>query len=431
MAFISFAKANSKFLFNGSIYLIIMLALNFLSNFLQNSSANMEAFTKKIPLMLLINHFFLPICVLKVYIDKNAKEKKLKEDIQKGLYTKEKSSNLELIYNNPMEALAISALTNKDVICLFFIILVDYVHNGSLMYNQRNFEKNSELVLSQYYKFIDVLILIIAYKINKKLEFYRHQYFSLAIIIIFGLGKFLTKFFFSEAANEEITKKFDLKLIIFLVGCPVLDSLKLFYFKKFMVFNFVSPFKIGYLTGFVYLFISILLLIIFYFVHSEIIIFQQYFSMEGLEFPSGLEILLLFIYSLSYSYEFFLEFSLLEKFSPFHLILLATLGDLITDCFIYFKNFPNFDTTELVVRIILYVFEILGILIFIETIILNCCGLNKFVRKNVILRGDEEIGKGAKGGMVSRTQSELSEESEIEMGQNNESENEIENENIH
>ena len=77
MAFISFAKANSKFLFNGSIYLIIMLALNFLSNFLQNSSTNMEAFTKKIPLMLLINHFFLPFCVLKVCIDKNAKEKKL------------------------------------------------------------------------------------------------------------------------------------------------------------------------------------------------------------------------------------------------------------------------------------------------------------------------------------------------------------------
>ena len=420
MAFISFAKSNGKFLFYGSIYLIIMLALNFLSNFLQNSSTNMEAFTKKVPLMLLINHFFLSFCVLKVCIDKKEKKKKLEEDIKKGNYTNAKPSNIELIYNNPMEEQAIRALTNKDVICLIFIILVDYVHNGSLMYNQRNFEKNSELVLSQYYKFIDVLILIIAYKINKKLEFYRHQYFSLAIIIIFGLGKFLTKFFFSEAANEEITKKFDLKLIIFLVGCPVFDSLKLFYFKKFMTFNFVSPFKIGYLTGFVYLFISILLLIIFYFVHSEMIIFQQYFSMEGLEFPSGLEILLLFIFSLSYSYEFFLEFILLEKFSPFHLILLATLGDLITDCFIYFKNFPNFNTTELVVRIILYVFEILGILIFIETIILNCCGLNKFVRKNVMLRGKQEVKE------FPRSQSELSEEPEIEMGQNNENEFEIE-----
>ena len=142
--------------------------------------------------------------------------------------------------------------------------------------------------------------------------------------------------------------------------------------------------------------------------------------MEGLEFPSGLEILLLFIFSLSYSYEFFLEFSLLEKFSPFHLILLATLGDLITDCFIYFKNFPNFNTTELVVRIILYVFEILGILIFIETIILNCCGLNEYVRKNVILRGEQEVKE------FPRSQSEFSEEPEIEMGQNNENEFEIE-----
>ena len=161
MTFISFAKSNCKFLFYGSIYLIIMLALNFLSNFLQNSSTNMEAFTKKVPLMLLINHFFLSFCVLKVCIDKKEKKKKLEEDIKNGNYTNAKPSNIELIYNNPMEEQAIRALTNKDVICLFFIILVDYVHNGSLMYNQRNFEKNSELVLSQYYKFIDVLILII------------------------------------------------------------------------------------------------------------------------------------------------------------------------------------------------------------------------------------------------------------------------------
>ena len=129
--------------------------------------------------------------------------------------------------------------------------------------------------------------------------------------------------------------------------------------------------------------------------------------MKGLEFPSGLEILLLFAYSLLYSYEYLLEFVLLEKFSPFHLILLATLGDLITDCFIIFKKYPNFNVVELVVSIILYVFEILGILIFIETIILNCCGLNEYVTKNVMLRGEEEIKNL---GMNNRTKSELSEE---------------------
>ena len=133
----------------------------------------------------------------------------------------------------------------------------------------------------------------------------------------------------------------------------MLDSLKIFHFKNFLTFKYISPFKIGYLIGFFYLFISILLLIIFYFVDSEMIIFQQYFSMKGLEFPSGLEILLLFAYSLLYSYEYFLDFVLLEKFSPFHLILLATLGDLITDCFIIFKKYPNFNVVELVVSIIL------------------------------------------------------------------------------
>ena len=67
---------------------------------------------------------------------------------------------------------------------------------------------------------------------------------------------------------------------------------------------------------------------------------------------------------------------ILNRFSPFHLILIATFGDLITDGFFYFKKYPNFNTAELVIRIILYIFEILGILIFIEVIILKFCGFD-------------------------------------------------------
>ena len=124
------------------------------------------------------------------------------------------------------------------------------------------------------------------------------------------------------------------------------------------------------------------------------------------------------------------EFIILEKFSPFHIVLLATLGDLITDCFIYFKNYPNFNTTELVVRIILYVFEILGILIFIETIILNCCGLERNVFLNITERGKEEANKIKNVEEIddSRKASELSVFSEET---NNNEENKNDNEILH
>ena len=95
------------------------------------------------------------------------------------------------------------------------------------------------------------------------------------------------------------------------------------------------------------------------------------------------------------------------------------------------KNFPNFNTTELVVRIILYVFEILGILIFIETIILNCCGLERNVFLNITERGKEEANKIIKNVEEiddSRKASELSVFSEET---NNNEENKNDNEILH
>ena len=39
------------------------------------------------------------------------------------------------------------------------------------MFNKKNYEENSELVLSQYYKFLDVLILLLFFKLKTKIHF--------------------------------------------------------------------------------------------------------------------------------------------------------------------------------------------------------------------------------------------------------------------
>ena len=435
---ISFTELNWKFLLFACVYLAIMFILNFMSYILKNSSPNMAIFTKKIPIMLFINHFFLSFCVFKLVINIIEKKIKINEEIKKGTYAKERGNQIELIYENPLEAASKRNLNTKDIVFLFFILLIDYMYNVSLMFNQKNNEENSELVLSQYYKFLDVLILLLFFKINKKTQFFRHQYFSLAIIIIFGLGKFLSNIYFNKVANEELTNKFDLKLILFLVICPLADSIKIFYFKQYLTFKFVSPFMLSYLIGFFYIFVSIIILVTFYFVDPEIELLQKYFSMKGLELPSVIEILLLFAYSFLYSLEYFLDLVILNKFTPFHLILIATLGDLITDCFNIFKKSDNLDVVHLVVSIILYVFEILGILIFIETIVLQCCDLDKYVSEKVTKRGEEDVKMGME--MAGRTSSFGEEEmdgnengngDDNENGDNNENGDGNDNEGIH
>ena len=164
-----------------------------------------------------------------------------------------------------------------------------------------------------------------------------------------------------------------------------------------MTYKFFSPLNISYFLGFAYLVISAILITIFFFINSEVSDIKKYLSIRDLEFPKGLEIVILIGYSLLYSFEYAMDLIIINRFTPFHLILLVTFGELMTDCFYYFRKTVDFKTVEFAIHATLYAFEIIGILIFIETIILGCCGLDEFTRNNIIFRGEEEVEKLEKG----------------------------------
>ena len=298
------------------------------------------------------------------------------------------------IYNAPEDNMN---LTNKTVIVYLSMIILDYLYNASLMYYQKKYEENTDLVFSQFYKFMDVLFLLLFFRLVNKIRFYKHQYISLAIIIISGLINYFSKIYFEEKFNIEIHNKFSPISIIFLVVCPFIDSIKIYYFKDFMTYKFFSPLNISYFLGFAYLVISAILITIFFFINSEVSDIKKYLSIRDLEFPKGLEIVILIGYSLLYSFEYAMDLIIINRFTPFHLILLVIFGELMTDCFYYFRKTVDFKTVEFAIHATLYAFEIIGILIFIETIILGCCGLDEFTRNNIIFRGEEEVEKLEKG----------------------------------
>ena len=374
MKLISFTKSNWKFLLYSLVYLIIMLLLNFMSIYLQDYSENMQKITKKIPLMLLINHFFLIFCIInKIIRDLKRKKKKAEEnEIQKKFNSRISPGQIELIYNAPEDNMN---LTNKTVIVYLSMIILDYLYNASLMYYQKKYEENTDLVFSQFYKFMDVLFLL----------------------LFFRLVNYFSKIYFEEKFNIEIHNKFSPISIIFLVVCPFIDSIKIYYFKDFMTYKFFSPLNISYFLGFAYLVISAILITIFFFINSEVSDIKKYLSIRDLEFPKGLEIVILIGYSLLYSFEYAMDLIIINRFTPFHLILLVIFGELMTDCFYYFRKTVDFKTVEFAIHATLYAFEIIGILIFIETIILGCCGLDEFTRNNIIFRGEEEVEKLEKG----------------------------------
>ena len=383
MKFISFTKANWKFLIFAVAYLVIMLLLNFMSFYLENLSTNMENISKKIPLMISINHFFLVFLAIKKCIDDRKDKKKIiKEEPQT-------ESKIELIYDPNNNELRLS---KRTIILVFVMFFLDYLYNGLLMYYQKKYKENASLVFSQFYKFLDLFFLLLLFKFFAKCSVYNFQYFSLSIIIISGLGKTFINIYFDKKINEEINAKFSLTSFIILFTCSILDSIKLYFFKNFMEYKYISPISIGYLSEFLYLIISSILMCIFFFVDFGVSDIKEYFSLKGLEFLKDWEFLLI-AYSLFYSIEYFLDLIIINKFTPFHLAILSIFGELMIDCFNYYKQFPNWNNLELIISIILYIFEIIGILIFNGTIILKCFSLSKYTKNNIMIRGEEETNK--------------------------------------
>ena len=79
---------------------------------------------------------------------------------------------------------------------------------------------------------------------------------------------------------------------------------------------------------------------------------------------------------------------IINSFTVFHLILIVTFGEVVNNIF---ELISDFDYRNLILIIIVYFFEILGVLFFIETIELNFCMMNVNIRKNIMFRAGNEV----------------------------------------
>ena len=87
-----------------------------------------------------------------------------------------------------------------------------------------------------------------------KTNFYRHQYFSLLLLIAMGLSKYLIQIFFFQ--NIE----FNIFLLIQVLLYPLLESIFYFFIEKYMKHQYFSPFFINFIIGFIFTMIGIIAL---------------------------------------------------------------------------------------------------------------------------------------------------------------------------
>ena len=372
---IAIGKINIRFLVYSLSYIITQILLNSITFSFKLKFVDLKI--KNIPLILIITHssliFFIIIeCrVRKLFNKKETNENELKDGKRKG-------KELKLIYNKSKK------VNIKEPLNLILMILLELIYDTSLLAYQKKEEEQSELVIAEIYKFMDILFLLIFFRVFHKILFYKHQYISLIIIILTGLARFFRVF---EYFFREEGKEFGIITLGFIILLPLIDSVKIYIIQKYMKYNYYSPYFILFLIGVTYLIVSLIILIIFKNINCSTEICKS-LSEINIESNKVVNYILIILYSLFYGLEHFIKFYTMYAFSAFHYILISTFGEIIQ---FGYKMILNFDTTDLIVNLVTYSVEIFAVLVFIETIELNFCGLNMNLKKNIIFRADNEL----------------------------------------
>ena len=371
MKCISLGKKNKRFLLHAIFYLLVMIFLNIIASIFKY----MKVSTDNMPLILAICHaclifFIAPECWFKYQISSSKIKEKTKETLNskrvKYLFKKSKPFNIKIF------------------LVLIIMIILDYIYDSGLIYFQKIKSQDLDLLFIEIFKFMDTLFLFIFFRVINKIRFYKHQYISLIIIIIMGLIKFGYKII-----NNKIY--LDFYLIGFFIILPLLDSINIYFVQKFLTHDNFSPFFICFVTGIVYLLLSIPIFGIFYFIEcgdSEIcrLLTNQ---VQSFDTKTAIIVYMTNIFnSIFYSLQHFIKFLTIDKFTVFHFIIISTCGELIN---VIFEQCYKFDIFDLLVTLIAYAFEILGVLVFIERLELNFCGLNKNLKKYISIRAVKEF----------------------------------------
>ena len=204
------------------------------------------------------------------------------------------------------------------------------------------------------------------------MKLYKHHYLSVGIIIIMGIVDNAVADNFDKDKIKQNYKEY----IIYFLAESTFYSLYVFY-KFIMIKKFIKSYVILFFQGLIELILGIISLVI---TTKYFKSFDNFFSfIENLD---KLEIFILLSLILFNFLTYLTIFIIIDIFTPFHILLLKILSYMVKLFII-----DGFDFNKKIHALIIYIiFEIIGIfmiLVFIEIIQLNFCGLSTMTKKNI------------------------------------------------
>ena len=210
-----------------------------------------------------------------------------------------------------------------------------------------------------------------------KTKLYKHHYLAIATIIIFGI---IYNIIMDVFTYENITKNYKNYISFFFT--EILFSLNYFLIKYLMHIKYMISYEILFYEGV----FELALGIITYIITTSINKIDNFidFCKEIKENP--LQVLVIIgLIIINFLYNTFL-FIIIDAFSPFHIFLSNVLSEFIVFIYSFFEFNENYDYTKIILGFILLILCLFMILVYIEIIELNFCGLSNMTIKNIELR---------------------------------------------
>ena len=370
---ISLGKIEIKFF----IYLLLYLLLNLL--LIITNLYFKEREEEKIKNRLLnyiisygFNIFFIiPECAnIKKYFCKKKEYKKSEVGSNKIIY----------IFNSPY-----GKINCKSFFYIALGIFIYFIYNFfgdiyiSLHYEYFKFTS------TEFYRSLEILYLYLFYRLIIKTLFYKHHILSLIMLILMEFIRYVIQMFFIEEIGYNFP--FDLVYFIPVIFFPSIEALVYYLLKKVLSFKYYSEFFICFIVGFIFISCTIIILSISLNIDCGDNTICQILSEKD---QISIEYTIMIYILISMLKGFILLFMLktINDFTVFHLIIFFALKDMISDIIGLFIEYTFFD---LIIILVTYTIEIFALLVFVEMVELNFCGLNQNLKRFIRNRADRDI----------------------------------------
>ena len=382
--YISCGKCEKKYFFINLAYFINILIIFYLyKGFIKFNNNEKIEDNQGIFLFSLLTYIWQILYIIpEKLINRSMEKEKEKEKSENKDLDEQTGNMIELIFTDVSDR-----ITSKDIRNIFIISVLTLIIDYCKYYISFN---NIKFFRDFYY--IEFFFLFLISKYFYKMKYYKHQYISIIIIVIFEIIKSIIIIIINKTSTYTLLKDLSLSFIL-----SFLESICITYYKGLMLYKYFSPYKVNFIFGKICASITLVLFIIFSFIPvGDKIGFVKYGDKEY--FDNFLYIfenyniwqyIILIVSTIFLGTNRFLYNLTINYYSVCHLFLLIQTLD---SGYILSEQIDNKD--NFYARSIFHlcnIFELIFCLVFLELIEFNFCGLSQNIKKNINTRVEEDM----------------------------------------